>query len=139
MQVHDSHWKSQFFQGGNVKLQEQVCNIELAKMLKALGMKQESHFFWYERENYPSMPIDPILISSMKNIGNDFTKGPSAFTVAELGEMMFPNDELFFKLPWRQANNLWFSEYFPRVGDFTEADARAKMLIHLIEKGIVKP
>ena len=31
-----------------MKLEQQVCSLELAKELKKLGVKQKSEFYWYE-------------------------------------------------------------------------------------------
>ena len=31
-----------------ISLEKQVCNLELAKRLKELGVKQERYFDWYE-------------------------------------------------------------------------------------------
>ena len=59
----------------------------------------------------------------------------SAFTVAELGEML-PCFDGRITMPWHNEDG-WRSHYCQEP--LTEADARAKMLIHLIDKGVIKP
>jgi hypothetical protein len=70
-----------------------------------------------------------------------------AFTVAELGEM-FPNGlwSLKKELGWEVGNSYiqhvnWLKKLTPKLtleeAD-TEADARAKMLIYLLENGLLK-
>jgi len=59
----------------------------------------------------------------------------SAFTVAELGEMLSEDRDL----PW-QGNGVWFWSVMSEDGtEKTEADARAKMLIYLAEHGPSSP
>lgn len=112
-----------------MKLEQQCCSLELAKKLKELGVKQESLFVWWVYDNGEADIID----SSQK-----FEKGRikdfhfSAFTVAELGDML-PNTEecISRKEPnekeWRCGNQI----------ESTEADARAKMLIYLLENNLI--
>lgn len=123
-----------------MKLESQVVSLELAKQLKEMGVKQESYFYWYERKDYPSMVMDPIFVLAMRNVGLEFVKGPSAFTVAELGEAL-PVGFFTGKALLPSPGEMWFCT---KNGECllyadTEADARAKMRIHLIKKGIVKP
>lgn len=121
-----------------MRLEDQVCSLELAKRLKELGVKQESAFVWLQVFN----PAGWILCESNRpcvNLEEDFR----AYTVAELGEMLPDGfvsgkhgvedlDEKFVcKNPKDFAADYQYSN--------CEADARAKMLIHLIEKGIVTP
>jgi len=69
----------------------------------------------------------------------------SAFTVAELGEML-PYRWTTYKSniddEWIGLNTdpemMWCDPLFEKVGANTEADARAKLLIHLMEEGIIK-
>src|SRR4051812_36893725 len=66
-----------------MKLEQQVCSLELAKRLKELGVKQESLYYWNIRH----------IWIVLKAIGEPYiTRKPedyaSAFTVAELGEML---------------------------------------------------
>lgn len=132
-----------------MKLEQQVTSLELSKKLKELGVKQDSLFYWW---------LDPTVEGDIPEIVDhkpikDIEGGMlslydvySAFTVAELGEM----------LPVRIGENThlecWFTaldegmKYY-HVGyrnnndatqnEKTEADARAKMLIWLIERDYI--
>lgn len=147
-----------------MKLEQQVCSLDLAKKLKELGVKQESAFYWgwflghlpdgadgkgilYFADNHdiPELAVECIA---------------SALTVAELGEMLPGLLECrspkFIGEGKRQWELLCSKDESPFCGYFngtlspygnfgfleyadTEANARAKMLVYLIEKGIVKP
>jgi hypothetical protein len=98
-----------------MKLESQVTSLELSKQLKSLGVKQDSAFYWY----CPSGDLTRVSLIQKEN----FTYSEctfSAFTCTELREMLPP--ETIREL--RQAE--------------TEADFRAKMLIYLINQGIIK-
>lgn len=65
-----------------LKIEDQVCSLELAKKLRELGVKQESVWRWIE---YP----DLTRIAGPEEFGFASTaKVYSAFTVAELGRML---------------------------------------------------
>ena len=131
-----------------MKLENQVCSLELAKKLKELGVKQESFFCWahpWEPYTYTADKSRFILTEPSKL---NIREGISAFNVAELGEMLPDQYHSWhtvgdgftgwccvrFSEPEFEIDEHW--EYGE---DLTEADCRAKMLIHLIEKGIIKP
>lgn len=118
-----------------MKLEEQVISLDLARRLKELGVQQKSLFYWRFDASIPNRYIS--LIAKQELGGQPpFLDFASAFTVAELGEM----------LPF--AYTTYKSELCHYVAHSnksleiekanTEADARAKMLIHLIESKIVK-
>lgn len=140
-----------------MQLQDQVCSLELAKQLKELGVKQESYCKW----NVPNIEEEKYLIGEENFDIENYTVGEStpqiftqeewekftdeynpissemfsAFTVAELGEML-PE-----KTCWRGYTN-YNKKWSFMFGDFkaeatTEADARAKMLIYLIENKLI--
>ena len=128
-----------------MKLENQVCSLELAKKLKELGVKQESLFYWGKTlGKFEIIYFPGNLTKSDAEIGR-----VSAFTVAELGEMLakynknrdfvvtnFDNEEDF---EWicqiqRFDSDDYIGETFYAE---TEADARAKMLIYLIENKLV--
>lgn len=119
-----------------MKLEDQVCSLELAKRLKALGVKQESLWYWWHHWSLENKRIWSVGHNDDSDLVNEKV---AAFTVAELGEMLpeFVQSGrdgigwLCFK-----ARQDYETPYFN--GD-TEADARAKMLIHLIEQKLVKP
>lgn len=130
-------------------LSEQVVSLDLAKRLKELGAKQKSLFVWYTNADNGH-----LLYLGEDNMRPMEAKTYSAFTVAELGEML-PNDFYpytsfdgettehdvegsFYKT--FKVNKTWicedcFEEY--KVTANAEADARAKMLIYLLENKLV--
>ena len=78
-----------------MKLESQVCSLELAKRLKELNCKQESLWWWYKnpRTQYKiglshSEYIFELLPHSLIALAKTSYKRYSAFTVAELGEML---------------------------------------------------
>ena len=116
-----------------MKLENQVSSLELSKRLQELGVKQESLFCWCGEGKHIKIMLNSIYDSEC----NPHLKICSAFTVAELGEII-PKTMLFEKRrsgEWICIDNLNPSEHF---SDLKEADARAKMLIYLLEKGLLK-
>lgn len=129
-------------------LEQQVCSLELAKRLKKLGVKQESLFWWLDYKDERT----PIL--SVWN-GDASTQCWFAFTVAELGlllpwyiESRFLEDaDKWLKIEKDEnvdGSVRWNISYQDEMGtdlfdvfDSSEADARAKMLIYLIENKII--
>lgn len=123
-----------------MKLEIQVASLELSKKLKNLGVKQESYFV------YVKNPADLYILYVDDHGWDKSRKVYSAFTVAELGEMLpvgtksIHIDTWYDSLPV-QANKNWMCTMpVQRVGRkthivyaLTEADARAKMLIYLLE------
>jgi hypothetical protein len=135
-----------------MKLEEQVCSLELAKTLKELGVKQESAFWWVEgdlvyRGEWGGPSDDASKRMEQKELDEYMHALFSAFTVAELGELlpMTVYGE-FDALVVEKAIRHWFVYYSTdRSGNpskwrgrliqtaDTEVDACAKMLIYLIE------
>jgi len=137
-----------------MKLEDQVCNLELAQKLKELGVKQESYYFWAERVSGTGHPSDPSIHTVEFNLmtGHPYGVFPerySAFTVAELGEML-PVDttmEISFNHNTKTRKYIvslptdvgW--EGSPTYDNFeadTEANARAEMLVYLIENKLIQ-
>jgi len=134
-----------------MKLKEQVCSLDLAKRLKELGVKQDAYFSWfqerkeetYEKWTYQKdVPWLLLLSSSKESIStnkNRFEHVIAAFTVAELGEML-PE-----KVTWRRTGVYWWpcnehgdDVYWKQPGAHRkEADARAKMLVYLLENKLI--
>lgn len=107
-------------------LQEQVCTLEQAQRLKELRCKQNAYFTWYEYLMKDGS-LKYIISSDIKDaIGNN--DWYSAYTVAELGEMLVKLGHN--KMP-HVSGRLWWHEtdYYGN-----EAQARAALLIHILEK-----
>lgn len=139
-----------------MKLQNQVCNLELAKKLKSFGVPQLSLFYWQEdrlqtEKKYKSklFKIKPFeIVSEKKNLLR--FKNYSAFTSAELGEMLNPflmDKKWHIIILYNGAEDCYVcdiiefkkpKEIIYRTIKKTEADARAKMLVYLLKNGIIK-
>lgn len=118
-----------------MNLEDQVCSLELAIKLKKLAVKQESYFKWEERENGDKEVYHSKATSCTH-------KYYSAFTVAELGEIL--NEETYSRRMRKFEG--WYCTYIrqgieERLRNTiakTEADARANMLIYLLENRLIK-
>lgn len=146
-----------------MKIENQVTSLELSKKLKSLGVKQESLFYWAQSEFENEKP-ELTLYRSQKEFDErdgmgklvgvwshgdieigSFIETYSAFTVAELGEMLPESiviaDETFYFLQNKEFvtyHNLNDddADIWSEIDD-TEANARAKMLIYLLENKII--
>jgi hypothetical protein len=129
-----------------MKMEHQLTSLELAKKLKELGVKQESSFQWWRARNNNNFFIGDG--EGVTRVWEDDESGveviASAFTVAELGEMlpMKLEDKYVFDTA-RVGSDQWYVSY-RADRDFrefleadTEADARAKMLIYLLENKLI--
>lgn len=111
-----------------LRLEQQCVSLELAKRLKELGVKQESYFYWED-------DLDGGYLLVGDKVNGDY----AAFTVAELGEML---PKLMISQYWN--NGFWYCypddtegvEQMQNKSD-TEADARAKCLIYLLENNLI--
>ncbi len=140
-----------------MKLEQQVTSLEISKRLKELGVKQESlykycagHTMYTDNDDgvTEKCPNTDLLEDDeycpTAGLTCEFTY--SAFTVAELGEMIgskcesrkIGNEAMI-------ADGQKYVVYFePGNGSYhkiysdTEADARAKMLIYLLENNLIK-
>lgn len=134
-----------------MKLEDQVCSLELAKTLQDLGVKQESYFHWYvsHRSDYPF-----ILESKEVNYtvdSQDTYSVYSAFTVAELLCMIpMVNGSPFQLLKGYRitdVNPTYCGRYDMLALDYScieiwpdenAANACAKVLIYLIQNNLIK-
>jgi hypothetical protein len=130
-----------------MKLEQQVCSLELAKKLKELGIKQNGYFIWEwsPKDKNPQLKRN---MDCLKQWNNKFNC--SAFTVAELGEILplkiFRNNNFYLlvikrfkrggKIDFSCGYEAGFIDGF-RKFDITEANCRAKMLINLLENNLI--
>jgi hypothetical protein len=135
-----------------MEVKKQVCNLELAKRLKELGVPQFGTLFAWadtaiEIGEDGKWKFEPRVCQNTFQADIEFT---AAFTVAELGEML-PNHTLsrpmghedvdvnedyepFMCKQYVAGNHAKYKQIFFAP---TEADARAKMLICLVEHNLV--
>jgi hypothetical protein len=140
------------FKGGRMKIEQQVPEPELCKRLKELGYPQEGLFWWHNwkwvNEGQPKTTTTGGWTIKGKGFPPFFPaeRDCVAPTVAELGEWFTGQYEYDCKL--HQTRHGWNSEFailctklpdnkFEWVYGETEANARAKMLIWLVENGYV--
>jgi hypothetical protein len=145
-----------------MNLGQQVVSLALARRLKELGVKQESYFAWYEERYAGDVQIE---LAGQNDTGPfrfrdcaDLTSGAehrtfyAAFTVAELGDLLpagYPSGHTALEEPDKKWICHWYrTPKASRAEDeakpsstyaHTEADARAKMLICLIEHNLMMP
>lgn len=136
----------------NMTLEQQVTSLELSKKLRDLGVKQDGIYaYYFNKGHYVGSKIQPDEPHYLdKNTGYEFLQYPtmfecSAFTVAELGEML---PEGYFTAPFLKGKkHNWWAGFYVEDGDAihqekiryqsNEANARAKMLIYLLENKLI--
>lgn len=134
-------------------LENHICSLELSKKLKELGVKQNSVFYWINEEDPYIWYNSQNFPYPMKTIKWNF----SAFLSTELMELLpssLSNNEKLqlgwgSNLPISENKRIWkisyydpslrYEErYYTKIEDENEANARAKMLIHLIENKLME-
>lgn len=148
-----------------MEIGKQVSGLELSKRLKELKVKQNSLFWWIKSNREEKYFIASVSIPQVDNLSvswqtekarcidgynDEYSYGIkdyiSAFTVAELGEMlpeMMETESIigadgvkrFFVVTPPAIREKYKNP--PLFSDYTEADARAKMLIYLLENKLV--
>jgi len=128
-----------------MELTKQVVSLDLAKRLKELGVKQKSVFVWaLDSEKWN-------LLWTGNEYGVDgYQEYACAFTVAELGEMLpgsFETEDYWVQLRSTKSSNgtvygitgyrLKGTVEIEMLTAPTEADARAKMLVYLLENKLI--
>lgn len=134
-----------------MKLEDQLCSLELAKKLKELGVKQESLFYRFDHGDHQYIFCKEYEQYS-PHVNLNIEDGYSAFTASELGKMLPDSLEsntasycekhlIYQKSKGIHGIGYWKGDHqqaYPSFNDETEANCRAKMLIWLIEHGYVK-
>lgn len=129
-----------------LNLAEQVLAVPHAHRLKELGVPQSALFFWqWTGDTFMLVRADEVPeLTAKRPVSTDPEDEPcAAFTVAELGEILRDCMEIpsFNSHPDSQGN--WICQAIS--GDkvkyseaaHTEADARAKLLIYLLENKLI--
>ena len=113
----------------------QVSNKELSQKLKELRVKQESLWWWvpYFKGDFKNHYISKWKIEQEPN-----SEGYSAFTVAELGEIIKKRKN-GYNLTWWTGKEWTTVLAEITIEADTEADCRAKMLIWLMENKKINP
>ena len=115
-----------------MKIEDQVCSLELAKQLKELGVKQDSLFYINANGNlfYKDNPTK--------------IEGYSAFTATELCEglparIKTDYDSWTYLYIGKLENTKeWFVAYYhDEIKGNTLANACAKMRIHLLKNNLI--
>ena len=140
-------------------IEKHCVSLELSKKLKELGVPQKSEFYWLRGAD-PKEGIWTIVHKQiMEDVIYDKRNLPtSAYLASELGEML-PN---YINIPYKNGKTKspnhflvlkkypvdkhnWGIRYYRTSRSIniekradTEADARAKMLIYLIENSLFK-
>ena len=129
-----------------MKLEDQVCSLEYAIKLKELGVKQESLFYHIGYKGCVSGKIYEKLYIVFKDEEYIQPKYQiSAFTVAELGVMLpsrINGSRLMCMLESDLINGRFYSVGYENLEYYfmgtNEANARAEMLIYLIENKMIE-
>lgn len=117
-------------------LEKQVTSLELSKKLKELGVKQESLFYYSRVKHEQEYKLDFGIHGPYET--KDLDHKISAFTVAELGEML-PYAALGAYFNQFKGANDWSMGYGleKTINSDTEAEARGKMLVYLRENKLI--
>lgn len=129
-----------------MSIEHHVTSLELSRKLKELGVPQTSYFYWWI-DTYGIVKKQRLECGKPHNPKNGWTVC-SAFLASELGEML-PNEIQAEPMGVNSGmldcvkhdNGSWSYRYIDvceRHAD-TEPDARAALLIHLIEQKIIDP
>jgi hypothetical protein len=120
-----------------MKIEDQCVSLELAKKLKELGVRYKSVLAWGIAKRF-EVPL--LFNSETHRLENEVDEIVPAYTVAELGEML-----PYWFDSGKRDNEDFICRFYDKNTDMnhwafatTEADARAKMLIYLIENGYLK-
>jgi len=136
-----------------MNLEDMVCDLELAKKLKELGVKQESLYYWVDSTN----THERVFLSTNQTWGDEeklyiYT----AFTTDELlrflpdnivdiknnniyeFEMSIINNKYFVFYDRAEEVKCWSADYYKLFEDKKPSNALAKLLIWCIENNYVE-
>lgn len=126
-----------------MKIQDQVITLAQAKKLKELGVVQDSFMYFvgaYENTEDQDLELVPAYGYNWNDYPEQsgFPIKYAAFTVAELGVMLpaLCYTEHFTWMEW-QWSNIDNAPVISKGNFNTEAEARADLLIYLLEHDII--
>lgn len=126
-------------------LENQVTSLEISKRLKELGVNQKSLFYWAKpNDDKTGVEMNWVLRNAKYHYLAEIGRCYSAFTVAELGEML-PNIVFEKRHPIFHGSMItrdysgWVAQIEEGrwIHDETEANLRARLLIHLLENKLI--
>lgn len=129
-----------------MKLTDQVIPLDLAKRLKALGVKQESYFSWVEVNGTVELrdaTKHELVASFYKQAVHTYETVYAAFTVAELGELLPPFyrsmdvGRLNGTKSWWEVKEWQEKDIKKEFYSENEAEARGLMLAYLLENNLL--
>ena len=130
-------------------IQNQVSNLELSRKLEKLGVKQDGYWMWVKYSLWKEPKLWASDLTSKMKVtcfSGKLEYAISAFTVAELGEMMpitiEEKDKMYF-FEIRKCEAGWLVGYVTRIRenflkyfrDKKLVDEMAKMKIYLLKEG----
>ena len=141
-----------------MKLENQLTSLEPSKRLKELGVKQNSAFYWINDRKNATEEISTLRNIKIPAFAHNHLFHYSAFSVAELGEMLpeniFKKNKLSNKQSclFLQINKQLYSTGMNYVCTYCNsdnlpiyhasseklADAMAEMIIYLLENKLIK-
>lgn len=118
-----------------MKIEDQVCSLDLARKLKELGVKQDSLFYWIEDLEAHYQPCAILVQRKL----DDYEYQYSAFSCAELGVMLSAGVTI------SKVNNHFIITHqdlipgknFQAFQGFHLSNLMAHMLTHLIENNLI--
>ena len=125
-----------------MKIENQVCALKYSKHLKELGVKQES-IWWWELHNNSESELRYVKNGKIIDAGDNYYY--SAYTVAELGEMLPLNTCSVKSKPLLSGiiygcgfdQGRYKNRKVPIHFATIEANAKAKLLIFLKENKLL--
>jgi len=127
-----------------LKSENQVCSFELSQELEKLGVKQNSIFYWrkYSLCKNTDLYYIPNKETDLLILSGKLEYNYSAFTVAELGKIgmgfLYTHKVADKWICYTSKIEMRIATKIPLIEDENEANARAKMLIYLLENNLIK-
>jgi len=120
-----------------MKLEKQICSLEHAKKLKELGVKQESEWIWAIMNIGAGQSA--YIYNTVGDKGYHRDEHYSAYTVAELGDILKDySGNVEYDGKFKKWRIIYFESSYTTEIIGSEADARAKLLIYLLENKLLK-